>query len=359
MADRLEIDLAHRFRTGVELDARLDCDFEAGTLLALFGPSGAGKTTILRTVAGLFSPDRGRVCYRGAVWFDSSEGRSVAPQDRHVGYVGQEAALFPHLTVERNIGFGLTGPSRRRIAALLDALNLADLAAQYPRQLSGGQGQRVALARALAPSPVLLLLDEPFAALDAPLRRTLRADVGRLIRAVGTRAVLVTHDRLEVMAMADEVAVMVDGRIRQVGRVADVFRRPADSAVARSLGIETVVPAQVERRFEGMLTLRVGRARLTAVADDSSEAVEVFACIRAEDVVLERNATPNTSARNQLDGRVLAIEPEGPVDRVTIDCGFELVAAITRQSRHEMALQVGSTVAAAVKATAVHVVGKV
>ncbi len=373
MADQIRIDTTHRFGGGVEIRAALDTRLEAGSILVLFGPSGAGKTTILRTLAGIDRPTTGTVAFNHDTWVDVSAGRFVAPQARRVGYVTQEPSLFPHLTAAGNIEFGIASePSvtrRRRRDDLMRAFAIGHLAARHARALSGGEAQRVALARALAPAPKLLLLDEPFAALDASARRTLRTDVRAHVRASGASAILVTHDRLEAMAMGDAIAVIAGGRIRQVGALADVFRQPADQTVAHSLGIETVLPAVVDRDDVGvraaaesavsLVQLRIGAATLLAVSDARpARGDEVFACIRGEDVIIERRGASSGSARNHLAGVVVSIEPEGPVDRVTIDCGFEIVALITRQSREELALAPGSPVAAAIKATAIHVVPK-
>ena len=215
------------------------------------------------------------------------------------------------------------------------------------------------MARALAPAPGLLLLDEPFGALDAATRRDLRRDVRALLRTMGTSGVLVTHDRAEAMAMGDELAVMIDGAIRQVGPMPAVFQRPADPTVARSLGVETVRAATTGGVEEGLVTLRLDGVELIAVAETPFRSGEdVFACIRAEDVLLEQGPADRVSARNHLGGVVAAIEHEGAVDRLTFDCGFPLVAAITRRSREELALAPGSPVTAVIKATAIHVVPK-
>jgi len=364
MADALTVDFTHRFVGGVEVRALLDQRLAPGSILALFGPSGAGKTTVLRALAGLLRPDHGCIRLGEAIWFDSSAGRFVPPQARPVGYVAQDTALFPHLTVRKNVEYGLhataVGERRRRADHLAELIGLRDIERRYPRQLSGGQAQRVALARALGPAPRLLLLDEPFGALDMATRRTLRRELRSILRSTGTSAILVTHDRLEAMAMADLLVVMADGRVRQAGPVADVFARPADSTVARSLGIETVIPAIVGGVAHGLVTLEIGRAALTAHADPpGTPGDEVFACIRAEDVIVSGQSSAGGSARNHLTGRVVAIEPEGAVERVTIDCGFELVAVITRQSREDLMIVPGSTVAATIKATAIHVVPKI
>ena len=366
MADVLTIDIAHRFASGVEVRASIERAIGGGSILVLFGPSGAGKTSILRSVAGLLRPDEGRIAFRGAIWFDSRAERWVPPQGRRVGYVPQTSTLFPHLTVRENVAYGLrlldADARRRRIAEVLSLLQLDDLAARYPRHLSGGQAQRVALARALAPSPGLLLLDEPFAGLDASTRRPLRAEMRSVIRDLGAAAILVTHDRMEAMAMADDFAIVIDGRVRQGGAAADVFARPADRVVAQSLGIETIVSATVEERTDGLVRLRIGDRMLTAVAGELVEpgdcGAEVFACIRAEDVVVEERESGGTSVRNHLAGSIVAIESEGAVDRVTVDCGFRLVALVTHRSCQEMHLTAGSRVTASIKATAVSVVAK-
>ena len=364
MAGEITIDIAHRFESGVEVRASLARTIAPGSILVLFGPSGAGKTTILRAIAGLMRPDRGRIVFEGRQWFDAAVDRCVPPQERRVGYVAQETALFPHLTVRANIEYGLraaTAESRRqRAGELIQLVGARGLEDRFPRQLSGGQAQRIALARALAPSPAMLLLDEPFGALDAATRRELRSEVRGVLRATGTSAILVTHDRLEAMAMGDELAVMIEGSLRQIGSVPEVFRRPADPAVARSLDVETVVAATVDGASGGLINLRIGHARLVAIAGpECAVGAEVFACMRAEDVVVQRDASAQGSARNHLPGLVVGIEPEGAIDRVTVDCGFTLVAAITRQSREELALVPGSPVTAAIKATAIHVVPKV
>jgi molybdate transport system ATP-binding protein len=269
MAAEIIVDIAHRFTSGVDVRAALARTMRPGSIVALFGPSGAGKTTILRAIAGLLRPNHGRIAFDGRLWFDSAAKRYVPPQARRIGFVSQETALFPHLTVRNNIEYGLRGASaterQRRVAALLEVVHAAGLEDRFPKQLSGGQAQRVALARALAPSPGLLLLDEPFGALDLPTRRELRSEVRALLRETQTCAIVVTHDRLEALAMGDDLAVVVGGSLRQVGPVADVFQRPADAEVARSLGIETVLPAVVGDTDDGLVTLRVGAARLFAV----------------------------------------------------------------------------------------------
>jgi iron(III) transport system ATP-binding protein len=212
---------------------------------AVLGTSGSGKTTLLRTVAGFERPASGTVelAGRGVV----APGRHVPPERRHLGYVAQEGALFPHLTVAANVGFGLRRRQRSaaRIGELLDLVGLAGLQRRYPHELSGGQQQRAALARALALRPALVLLDEPFASLDAALRATVRTDIARMLREAGTAVVLVTHDQQEALSLADQVAVLRRGRIAQIGPPRDLYARPADPELARFLGEANLVPAEI------------------------------------------------------------------------------------------------------------------
>ena len=239
-------------------------------------------------------------------------------------------------------------------------LGIADLGNRYPRALSGGEAQRVALARALAPDPQLLLLDEPFASLDAPARLRLRRDVRALLQTTGTPAILVTHDRTEALAMGDMAAVVIGGRVRQVGPVSDVFGRPADAEVAASLGIEAVLAAHVVASSDGLIEVSVGHVMLhVAEREPIVSGTAVYACIRAEDVTLETRSPGQASTRNHLVARIVSIASEGPIDRVTLDCGFMLDALITRRSREELNLAPGAQVTAAIKATSVHLVPRI
>ncbi|MGA3151071.1 MAG: ABC transporter ATP-binding protein [Streptosporangiaceae bacterium] len=220
----------HPVLTGVDLDV------PAGSLTAILGPSGSGKTTLLRVLAGFEHADSGTVRI-GATVADGP-GAFVPPERRRIGYVPQEGSLFPHLNVAANVSFGLPARERRGpgTEALLESVGLAGLGRRYPHQLSGGQQQRVALARALAIQPTVVLLDEPFASLDAHLRASVRADVREIFRASGATAVLVTHDQDEALSMADRVAVLRDGRIAQCAAPQELYACPADADVARFIG---------------------------------------------------------------------------------------------------------------------------
>src|SRR5262245_10348257 len=250
----LSVRTRQRFPSGFVTAPELDVALTSGSLLVLFGPSGAGKTTVLRQIAGLERPDEGRLAFDDETWCDAAGGVWVPPQRRRVGVVFQEPTLFPHLSVADNIAFGTRGQSAResaRIAELAALVGVEPLLTRRPRALSGGEGQRVALARALAIGPRLLLLDEPFASLDAPTRVRLRRDVRALLQRMQTPAILVTHDRAEAMAIGDELAVVMNGRVRQVGPIAAVFSRPVDVEVAAALGIEAVLPGRVVGSADG------------------------------------------------------------------------------------------------------------
>jgi iron(III) transport system ATP-binding protein len=226
---------------GVRAVEGFDLDVHDGEIMALLGPSGCGKTTALRLIAGLERPDAGTVDIRGRRV--AGDGRWTPPERRRVGLVFQDWALFPHLDVRANVAFGLDRPSPARIEELLDLVHLRGLADRMPHELSGGQQQRVAVARALAPEPDLLLLDEPFSNLDAQLRADVRAEVRDVLRATGTTAVLVTHDQEEALSVADRVAVMLHGQVRQTGTPFEVYASPADGRVARLLGDANLLPA--------------------------------------------------------------------------------------------------------------------
>jgi molybdate transport system ATP-binding protein len=348
------IDAARAFPGGPSLRFQLTLPPSGTTVL--FGPSGSGKTTLLRMLAGLERPDQGRVGFGEETWFDTDRRINLPPHERRVGYVTQESALFPHMTVRRNVAFGV--PSSEQVRVVPDVLALvgvSDLADRLPGELSGGQKQRVALARAIASKPRILLLDEPLSALDATARDALRRDLGRFLRSVGIPAVLVTHDRAEALALGDEVVLIDNGRVLQQGPIADVFSRPSSVDAARVVGVEAVVPARITSRSnEGLVTLDAMGTTLTAL-DPGPDIDLVFACIRADEVIVESGQGP-TSARNRLPATIRAIHTEGPLVRLELDCGFALAAYITRVSLREMKLETGSVVNAVIKAPAVHLV---
>jgi molybdate transport system ATP-binding protein len=295
------------------------------------------------------------------VWFDASRGVNLRPQERGVGFLFQEYTLFPHLNVGQNIGYGLSRESRaerrKRVSELLELLGLPGLDRRYPHELSAGQRQRVALARAVAPRPRLLLLDEPLSALDAPTRESLRRELRGLLTQFGAPAVVVTHDPIEAVALADGAVVLGDGAVLQEGPIQEVFSRPANPTVARIVGIETIEPGIVQTVQDGLATVRAGNVELLAVAGDVRPG-PVYLCIRGEEVILERGQSGQTSARNRLVARVTWISPEGAMVRVGLDCGFALTALVTRPASEQLGLREGETVTALLKAPSIHLVSR-
>ncbi len=224
----------------------------AGSFTAILGASGSGKTTLLRVIAGFERLDKGTVVL-GDEAVDDARHTFVPSEHRHIGYVPQEGALFPHLSVGRNVAFGLPrGPNRRaRVLDLLEMVGLSGLHRRYPHQLSGGQQQRVALARALATEPEIVLLDEPFSSLDATLRASVRSEVHDVLRRAGTTSILVTHDQDEALSMADQVAVLRHGVIAQLDSPAGIYQRPLDPALAQFLGESNVLDVEVHHAGGG------------------------------------------------------------------------------------------------------------
>ncbi len=353
------LDIGKTFPGGFTAEARATVALQASTVLILFGPSGSGKTTILRCLAGLEQPDRGRIQFLSHPWFDSEQALVVPPQDRTVGYMPQDYALFPTYSVAGNIGYGLGGldadEKRRRIAEVVELLNLQGLERLMPRQLSGGQQQRVALARAIVRRPNLILLDEPLSALDAPTRAHLRGELRSLLKHLAIPSVVVTHDWEEALALGDQMAVIGGGRVLQVGTPQEVFNRPKDAGVARIVGIETAIEGRVVGTDGGLATVDVAGTELHALAIEDV-GPEVFVCIRAEDVILAKDRAGTTSARNRLRGVVKEVSSMGALVRVRIDCGFSLSAVVTRSAVEDLALAPGLEVSASMKAGAVHLV---
>jgi putative spermidine/putrescine transport system ATP-binding protein len=286
------LDLTVRYGSFTALNA-VDLSVRAGEVLALLGPSGCGKTTLLRTVAGFARQTAGRVLLDGAAVDD------LPPNRRNVGIVFQNYALFPHMTVAENIAYGLRArrAPRARIAArvgeLLEMVQMAALRDRRPGQLSGGQQQRVALARALATEPAVLLLDEPFAALDRSLRLDMQIEIRRLQRQLGLTAILVTHDQDEAMSVADRIAVMRRGRIAQLGTPVEVYDQPANLFVAGFIGTTNRLPCEVAGWADDMIRLRLaGEAELVMPMLDRPPAAgtPMLLALRPEQLLLHTEA---------------------------------------------------------------------
>jgi molybdate transport system ATP-binding protein len=322
----------------------------------LLGRSGSGKTTILRCLAGLERPDAGTIAFGPDVWFDARTRINLPPEHRGIGFLFQDYALFPHMTVEENIAFALADEPRparsARVAELLGEFQLTGLGTRLPRQLSGGQQQRVALARAISRRPRLLLLDEPLSALDGPTRDEIRPGLKRFLARLSIPTYVVTHDRLDAVALGERVVIVDQGRIVQTGSTAEVFAAPANADVARLVGIESVATGVVVSAAEGVLQIAIGQAVVHAQGQAAPGAT-VDVCIRAEDVTLAREEPAGMSAQNQWRARIASLVADAGVVRVTLDCGFPLTALVTRAAGEALALREDDDVWAMVKATAV------
>jgi tungstate transport system ATP-binding protein len=333
-------------------------DVVAGEVLAVIGPNGSGKSTLLRVLGLLERPARGRVLMSGR---PVDVGDALAER-RRMATVFQEP-LLADTTVAANVALGLRfrgvrpTDAARRAARWLERLGVGALAARSARTLSSGEAQRVALARALVLEPAVLLLDEPFANLDPPTRTALLGDLGAVLREDRITTVLVTHDRGEALALADRVAVMLGGRIRQLAAAAEVFQAPASEEIARFVGVETIVSGRVVERADGVTRVEIS-GRTLDVAAPAEPGRRVRLAIRPEDVTLalppERGGA--SSARNLLAGAITRITVTDAGARIVVDCGFPLVAVVTPRSLAELGLVEGTPVAVTFKASAPHLI---
>lgn len=335
----LHAELSHPLRS---FDLELTLEVEPGTL-ALVGPSGAGKSSVLRAVAGLLRVARGRISLDGEAWLDTSRRVDVPPEGRSVGLVFQDYALFPHLSVRRNVVYG--APDRRSVDGLLERFRIRHLADARPTEISGGERQRVALARALARDPRVLLLDEPLAALDSHTRAAVRGELHDLLAELGLPVILVTHDFEDAATLADRVGVLVDGRLLQIGAPGELVAAPVDPFVARFTGAN-LLPGAADS----------GNGGLTEVVLDgggtmwSTDAVSgrVALAVYPWDVALSREM-PDDSAVNHLRAPIARITPLGNRARVAVG---PLVAEVTTASVDRLSLRQGEPVVASFKATA-------
>jgi molybdate/tungstate transport system ATP-binding protein len=335
-----------------------------GEILVILGPNGAGKSVTLETIAGFHRPDSGRVLIEGR------DVTGLAPERRNVGFVVQDFGLFPHLTVAQNVAIARRS-SRKSVesdkafalprddAGLLAYVGVAHLMRRRPQDLSPGEMQRVALARALASSPDLFLFDEPFAALDTQTRDQLREELRSFLRAVSIPAIFVTHDHADAMMLADRIVVLRDGAIIQRGPAKDVYARPANSFVARFVGVENILDARVVGAAGELATIVVGDRKLYASVPAHSAKVghTVRLGIRGEEVTLgppesKKLLSPSV---NRFDGRVTSLRSLNPLVTVEIDCGFLLKGYLFAPRAHVMNIEVGSEIAVEIAADAVHV----
>ena len=344
-------------------DFTLDCEarFEDGVTV-VFGPSGSGKSTLLNSIAGLARPDEGEIVFDGETLYSSRRGVNLPPERRRFGYVFQNSALFPHMSVADNIRYGyrLTPRADRRIdpARLIELLRLERLLERGVANLSGGERQRVALARALATSPRLLLLDEPLASLDARLRGVIIGYLKRIRRELGIPMIYVSHSLSEVIALADDALTLLDGAAAGFGRAIDALVQPQVSAVADYATLENLLDARVVRGgdaadYDGLAELQVGAARLLAAGARRAPGERVTLSIRAGDIILSREMPTGISALNIVSARVTEIHALDARVMVYADIGARVVVEITRSSLRSLDIRPGADVYLIIKANSV------
>jgi molybdate transport system ATP-binding protein len=368
---KLEMDQAAE--TGLQVAVRRRVASEAGVfeldiafalengITILFGASGAGKTTLLDSIAGLVTPDAGRIAIDGRVLFDSQVGIDLPPKGRRLGYVFQDLALFPHLTVEANVSYGLIGLRAterwHRVAGALESLGIAQLRERRPAQLSGGERQRVALARALVTQPSILLLDEPLAALDLPIRMKIADDLRRSIQNLPIPVLYVTHSRDEVFMLGERLLVLEQGRLIAQGTPHDVMSAPQSEAVAQLAGFENLFDAEVTslHRDRGTMTCSIGEAlEIETPLVRAEPGAKLRLGISAGDILLATSAPVGLSARNILPGKLLSLSQRDAIIVARVDCGVELSVHLTLGARDSLELAPGRQVWVIVKTHSCH-----
>jgi molybdate transport system ATP-binding protein len=340
----------------------LDARFAAGEeITMLFGPSGSGKTTILRAIAGILTPGAGRIAVNGNVYFDSQREINLPVRERRVGFVFQDYLLFPHLTAEQNVAYGVRQGSerarRKRAGEMLSLLGIRHAAERLPDELSGGEQQRVALARALGSEPQVLLLDEPLSAVDVSTRSRLLQELAGIQRQSRIPFLYVTHSPAEAVRAGDRVLILEQGRIVQQGRPQEVFNSPRDVPTARAVGDENLLRARVVEQLpaEGITRVDAAGCRLALRYQPLPLESTVTVGIPSEDIIISRDRISQTSARNLLPGSVKHVIRDEPAVELVIDCGVDLKVRVTPQAVEALAIRPGVKVYLLIKATACRV----
>ncbi len=357
--EEVSVQVRKRLRRDFELDVSIPLP---PGITILFGPSGAGKTTLLDCIAGLARPDAGRIAIGEKTLFDSAHGINIPPQDRKIGYVFQDLALFPHLSVESNVEYGLSSldvrERKRRSAATLESFRVAHLRSSRPGRISGGERQRVALARALVTDPAILLLDEPLAALDAVTKSRIVDDLRLWNQVHRIPIVYVTHSRDEVFALGDRAVVLENGRTIAQGTPHQVMTAPRQETVAQLAGFENIFDATVVAAHEdrGTMTCRLTRSKVELetplVRAEVGSVLRVG--IRAGDILLASLEPKGLSARNLLPGRVVSLAQRDVIVAAKVDCGVEMEVHLTLAARDALQLQPGCEVWLVVKTHSCH-----
>ncbi|MBN2243724.1 MAG: ATP-binding cassette domain-containing protein [Acidobacteria bacterium] len=339
----------------------LDVDIEGGNgITVLFGTSGAGKTSILRAVSGIYTPDEGRISLGNRVYFDSSTGERLPIQQRRIGYVFQNHLLFPHFTAEQNVLYAIRDLSRararQRARELLSMLGIGKTARQYPRELSGGEQQRVALARALAQDPSIMLLDEPLSSVDAATRSRLLDEICAAQKRSGIPFLYVTHNHSEAVRLGDAMLVLDQGRVVQTGTPLEIFNSPRSAPVARVVGTENIFIGEiVEHRIgDGTSLVDINSCRVQIPYSEQPLGSRVSVGIRSEDILVSREYLTQTSARNVLKGVIRRIILDADKAELVVSSGVDFKVSITPATIRILDLEVGTEIYMLIKARAIH-----
>jgi len=344
------IEIKNLYKDWEEFSIRdINLKIAKGEYFVLLGPTGAGKTLLLELIAGFHIPDR------GGIYTSNREVTQLPPEKKNIGFIYQDYSLFPHLSVKENVKFGLkirrfkSKEMEKRTSDIMELLQISHLAHRRPNTLSGGEQQKVAIARALVTMPEVLLLDEPLNALDPNHKDSIMDELKRLNKTLNLTMLHVTHDRMEAIALADRIAIMMDGTLRQVGDPYQIFSEPIDEEVAAFVGIENIFCGR-SKIENGVAIIDLGEISIEALTDRGG-AVKV--CIRPEEIIISDKKF-GSSARNHLEGKVTKVSERYPMMKLTVDVGREFVVLITKRSFSEMELTEGSRVYIAFKASSVH-----
>ena len=343
------------------LGLAIDVDFAADEgITVLFGASGAGKTSILRTIAGIITPDQGKIILDNKTYFDSAAGINLPIQKRRVGYVFQNPSLFPHMTAEENALYGAKPAAHSsalaKVRELFAMLAIEKTAARFPHELSGGEQQRIAMARALASDPLIMLLDEPLSAVDEVTRSRLLGEISDVQRRSAIPFLYVTHNHNEALRLGDKMLVIDEGRILQEGTPIEIFNAPRSLPVARAVGTENVFMCRVlsHKIEDGITSLIAGSCPMEAPYNGYALGSRVSVGIRSEDIIISCEQLLQTSARNVLEGVIKNILIETANAEVVVFCGADFKVSITPATVKALDLQVGKKVFLLIKARAIH-----
>lgn len=331
----------------------INLEIKKGEYFVILGPTGAGKTLLLEMIAGFHLPDEGEI------WINGEDVTTYPPEDRNIGFIYQDYSLFPHLSVIRNIRFGLElkgipkDDIERESNEIMRLLGISHLSHRYPDTLSGGEQQKVAIARAVVTRPNVLLLDEPLSALDRRTQNLLREELKRVHQIEGLTSLHVTHDQTEAMILADRIAVMMNGEVVQVGTPHDIFNKPLNEDIADFVGVENILEGEIRKNRDGIAIIDLGDIELNAISDYGEGEVKIF--VRPEDILISKKMQ-ESSARNNIRGRIVKMTYFGALVHLQLDNG--LIAFVTKLSAEDLELKIGEEVYASFKATSVHVVKK-